>query len=255
MDKAFYWEQQSERATVDELDQRFVLTPRDYRDGYLVHVIQKCREKDERGSIIIFTKTCKQCQLVSMTLNVLGFHNLSLHSMKPQRDRKAALSEFKSKQTRILVATDVASRGLDIPEVQFVINHNVPTVTKDYVHRVGRTARAGRKGMAITLMTQHDVKLVEAIEQLINTKLTEMEVDDKEVSKIVMQVLVTMREQDIKLSAMDFDERREINKRKRLIKEGKDPDEEEAKKRKAWKNKQRALRKERKKNLPSVSSA
>ena len=98
--------------------------------------------------VIIFVKTCHTCQLLGMTLNRLGYPCVALHSMKPQRDRSSALSQFRSQQVKILIATDVASRGLDIPEVQLVINHNVPSVTKDYVHRVGRTARAGRPGKA-----------------------------------------------------------------------------------------------------------
>ena len=89
----------------------------------------------------------------------------------PQKHRLAALHSFKSQETRILVATDVASRGLDIPAVDLVINHNVPTKTKNYVHRVGRTARAGRGGKAITLVTQFDQNLVKAVEELISKKL------------------------------------------------------------------------------------
>ena len=73
----------------------------------------------------------------------------------------------------ILVATDVASRGLDIPAVDLVVNYDVPTNSKDYVHRVGRTARAGRSGRAVTLVTQYDVELFQKIEQLIGKKMEE----------------------------------------------------------------------------------
>uniref|UniRef100_H2Y6I3 Helicase C-terminal domain-containing protein n=1 Tax=Ciona savignyi TaxID=51511 RepID=H2Y6I3_CIOSA len=79
-----------------------------------------------------------------------------------QRHRLAALSKFKSSNTRLLVATDVAARGLDIPVVQVVINHNVPGLAKNYIHRVGRTARAGRGGLSITLVTQFDIHRVKA---------------------------------------------------------------------------------------------
>ncbi len=106
-----------------------------------------------------------------MTLSELGFDSLSMHSMISQKERVAALTKFRSSQVNILVATDVASRGLDIPTVQLVVNHNVPSAAKEYVHRVGRTARAGRGGLAVTLVTQHDVKRVHAIEALIGLKL------------------------------------------------------------------------------------
>ena len=93
-------------------------------------------------------------------------------------------------QVRILVATDVASRGLDIPTVDYVINHDVPSVSKNYVHRVGRTARAGRSGTAFTLVSPHDVALVKAIEALTQTQLKEHdEVDDEHVAEILTQVV------------------------------------------------------------------
>ena len=86
----------------------------------------------------------------------------------------------------------MASRGLDIPTVDFVINHDVPSVSKNYVHRVGRTARAGRSGTAFTLVSPHDVALVQAIEALTKTKLKEHEeVDDEHVAEILTQVSVS----------------------------------------------------------------
>ena len=88
---------------------------------------------------------------------------------------------FKSNLRKILIATDVASRGLDIPQVKLVINFDVPKNPKDYVHRVGRTARAGRGGTAITLVTQYDIKLILACEKYINTKLTKVDYNEKEV--------------------------------------------------------------------------
>ena len=82
-----------------------------------------------------------------------------------------ALNKFKAGERSILVATDVASRGLDIPSVDFVLNYDVPANSKDYVHRVGRTARAGRSGRSLTLVTQYDVELYQRIESLIGKKL------------------------------------------------------------------------------------
>ncbi|KAJ8307857.1 hypothetical protein KUTeg_014590 [Tegillarca granosa] len=120
MNTPFFWQQKSETATVDELSQYYVLMPADVKDAYLVHIVDKYLEKLPKSSIMIFTNTCKQ------------------------KERLASLARFKSNQVNILIATDVASRGLDIPTVDLIINHNVPNRPKDYVHRVGRTARAGR---------------------------------------------------------------------------------------------------------------
>ena len=79
------------------------------------------------------------------------------------------------------MATDVASRGLDIPTVQMIVNFDVPKNPKDYVHRVGRTARAGRGGKALTVVSQYDVQLILSIEEFINLKLTKIEMNEDEV--------------------------------------------------------------------------
>ncbi|CAB3383731.1 Hypothetical predicted protein [Cloeon dipterum] len=220
----FLHETKSEVSTVETLKQHYVLCPTAVKDGYLVQVIRKFKEDRPRGSIIVFTKTCKNCQLLSMTLNEVGFTNVCLHGMISQKLRLVALNKFKTNNVKILIATDVASRGLDIPEVELVINHTVPNIPKDYVHRVGRTARAGRGGSAVTLVTPNDINLLHAIEELINTKLTEYPVDEKEVAKIFTEVTVTRRQAEIELDETDFMEKKELNKRKDIVFAGKDPD-------------------------------
>ncbi|XP_076236495.1 putative ATP-dependent RNA helicase Dbp45A [Calliopsis andreniformis] len=225
--KVFMWESKDESgiATVKELDQRYVLCPNDVRDSFLVEVIRTFRATNKEGSIMIFTNTCKNCQLLSMTLNDIGFKNVALHAMIKQRSRLEALSQFKSNHVKILIATDVAARGLDIPMVELVVNHIIPNVQKEYIHRVGRTARAGKGGMAISLITPYDIKLLHAIEDAIGTKLTEYKVNDKEIVTIFTQISVAKREAEMKLDETDFYEKKIINKRKKLILEGKDPDE------------------------------
>ncbi|KAK7888693.1 hypothetical protein WMY93_024253 [Mugilogobius chulae] len=224
LNKPFFWESQSETRTVEELDQRYILTPEKVKDAYLVHLIQTFTDQHHDWSIIIFTNTCKSCQVLTMMLREFNFPTISLHSMMKQKQRFANLAKFKASVYRILIATDVAARGLDIPTVQVVINHNTPGLPKIYIHRVGRTARAGRNGVSITLVTQYDIHLVHSIEEQTQTKLKEFSVDEKEVHKILTQVNVKRRECEIKLEATDFDEKKEINKRKQLILEGKDPD-------------------------------
>ncbi|XP_076176358.1 putative ATP-dependent RNA helicase Dbp45A [Ptiloglossa arizonensis] len=225
--KVFIWESKDDSgiATVKELDQYYVLCPSDVRDSFLVEVVRSFRKTNKDGSIMIFTDTCKHCQLLSMTLNDIGFKNVALHAMIKQKDRLTALSQFKSNHIKILIATDVAARGLDIPTVELVINHIVPNVPKEYIHRVGRTARAGKGGMAITLITPYDIKLLHAIEDTIGTKLTEYKVNDKEIVTIITQISVAKREAEMRLDEADFYEKKMINKRKKLILEGKDSDE------------------------------
>ena len=111
-------------------------------------------------------------------------------------------------------------------------------------YRVGRTARAGKKGHAVTLVTPTDVNLLKAIEEMVNTKLTEYEdVKDDDVADIHVQVNVTKREQAIKLNDMDYDEKKNIHKRKKLIMKGLDPEEVEREKKKAWKQKMKNRKK------------
>uniref|UniRef100_A0A8B9EQL1 RNA helicase n=1 Tax=Anser cygnoides TaxID=8845 RepID=A0A8B9EQL1_ANSCY len=224
MNKPFFWEAASEVRTVDELDQRYLLVPEAVKDAYLVHLIQTFQDEHEDWSVIIFTKTCKECQILNMMLRKFNFPSVALHSMMKQRQRFAALAKFKSSIFKILIATDLAARGLDIPTVQVVINHNTPGLPKIYIHRVGRTARAGRNGMAITMVTQYDIHLVHAIEEEIKMKLQEFSVEERFVLDILTHVNVTRRECEIELECMDFDEKKEINKRKQMILEGKDPD-------------------------------
>ncbi|XP_033634384.1 probable ATP-dependent RNA helicase DDX49 [Asterias rubens] len=239
MNKPYYWISKAPVATVDELDQRYSLVPAQVKDAYLMQIVHDfCTEKDEQ-SIIIFTSTCKYCHSLAIMLRQMDVPCVALHSLVKQRTRLASLAMFKSNQVHVLVATDVASRGLDIPAVQLVINHNVPASPKDYIHRVGRTARAGRGGMAITLVTQFDVQLVKSIEKLIHTKLIEYKVDEKKVLLILNEVALAKREAEMKLEELEFGEKRAINKRKQMILDGKDPDEEERKKRKLQKKRRR----------------
>ncbi|XP_046358343.1 probable ATP-dependent RNA helicase DDX49 [Haliotis rufescens] len=222
MNKPFFWQQEASVATVEELTQTYVLMAADMKDAYLVHIVQSYTEKHPHSSIIIFTSTCKYTQILGMIFGEVGFEVAVLHSMIPQRQRLSALNKFKSNEVRILLATDVASRGLDIPTVDLVINHNVPNRPKDYVHRVGRTARAGRDGVSLTLVTQFDVKLVHAIEAFINAKLTEYKTNEKAVMDILSEVAVARREAEIKLDEQDFGEKKAVIKRKCLLEETKD---------------------------------
>lgn len=183
---------------------------------------------------------------MSITLNAIEFSNVCLHGFLKQRERVAALNKFKSNHCRILISTDVASRGLDIPAVDLVMNHRLPKQTTDYIHRVGRTARAGKNGMAISIFRfPKDIEFLEEIENAINIKLTEHTVDQRSVERIFMQVSVSKREAELSIDNKDFDEKIENYRRKKWIEEGKDPDEMEA----IWKREQKAKHKKYKKEM------
>lgn len=112
------------------------------------------------GKAIIFCATKKGCEGLSHTLSREGFRCISIHGDKSQKDRDFAMENFKDNRVRLLIATDVASRGLDVRDITYVINYDMPKIIEDYVHRIGRTGRAGANGIAITFFaTDEDVRL------------------------------------------------------------------------------------------------
>lgn len=169
------------------------------------------------SSIIIFVGTCRRCQEVAEILNELGIDCVALHSMMTQLRRIAALGKFKSQLSRILIATDVASRGLDIPTVDVVINLDLPKLPVDYIHRIGRTARAGRGGRSLSLVTQYDVNLVHAIEGVTEIKLElSDEVKETDVLPLLNSVAKAIRMSQMRLTSIGFEEKLSVfEKRKR----------------------------------------
>ena len=130
---------------------------------------------------------------MALMLRNLNFKAVNINGSLSQQQRLNSLNRFKSNDRNILIATDVASRGLDIPSVDVVINFDIPGNSKDYVHRVGRTARAGRTGRALTLVTQYDVEIFQKIEALIGKKLAEYECEDKHALVLNDSVVESMR--------------------------------------------------------------
>lgn len=137
-------------ATVSTLKSNYVFIPHMHKDTYLVYL---CNEFAGQ-TIIIFTRTVLETQRIAILLRTLGMGAIPLHGGLSQSARLGALNKFRAGSREILVATDVAARGLDIPNVDCVINHDLPQDSKTYVHRVGRTARAGKSGHAISIVTQ-----------------------------------------------------------------------------------------------------
>lgn len=165
----------SEHQTVKTLLQSYVFLPLKHKDVYLVHLLT-----DLTGHpTIVFTRTVVETQRIALLLRALGLPAIPIHGQLSQSARLGALSKFRAKSRDILVATDVAARGLDIPSVDAVINYDLPPDSKTYVHRVGRTARAGKSGKAVSLVSQYDVEVWLRIENALGKKLPE-EADMKE---------------------------------------------------------------------------
>ena len=163
--------------TARHLEQNYIFMAHKYKDSYLVHLVNELAGK----TILIFVITCKQALRTCLVLRNLGFDICTINGQMSQAKRLGSLNKFKSKETKILVATDVASRGLDISDVDVVINYDMPQSHKDYIHRVGRTARAGKSGLAISLTTQYDVEDYQKIEFMIKKKLEAYPVSKEDV--------------------------------------------------------------------------
>ena len=141
----------------------------------LVREILKLRGKD-LSHVLIFASSIKNVKEIKQTLNKSGMRASEMHSGLDQQQREQTIRDFKNKKIRILVATDILSRGIDIKGIEIVINYEVPHDAEDYVHRIGRTARADRTGEAITFINSKQVKNFMDIESLIG----------KEVNKLVL---------------------------------------------------------------------
>ncbi|GFR48805.1 hypothetical protein Agub_g10756, partial [Astrephomene gubernaculifera] len=179
--------------TADKLREEYLFLPSKVKEVYLHHLLTVLLPARKVRSAIIFASTCRGCHLLSLLLEELGLPAAALHSGKSQKARLAALARFKSEQVPLLLATDVASRGLDIPTVDLVVNYDLPVMARDYVHRVGRTARAGRSGWSLSFVTQYDVQLVHAIEELIGHKMEEHRLEEQEVLKGITKVYSAKR--------------------------------------------------------------
>ncbi len=132
------------------------------------------KQLDEReGSIIIFVKTKRSADRLSSDLKEQGHSTDAIHGDLPQRRRERVIQTFRSKKSRILVATDVAARGLDIPHVMHVINFDLPQCPEDYIHRIGRTGRAGAEGNAICFISPDETGKWKAIHRLMNPQSKE----------------------------------------------------------------------------------
>jgi len=143
------------------------------KESLLVEILR--REKPEK--FLIFTATRESTSTVGLMLRRRGHEVISLSSLLSQANRERALQAFRNGECRALVATDVAARGLDITDIDLVVNFDVPMVAEDYVHRIGRTGRAERSGKAITLITELDRRRVGDIERLLEQRIARVELE------------------------------------------------------------------------------
>ena len=162
--------------------------------NHYIHPVDKSRKAEllieliktkKWDQALVFTRTKHGADRLQKQLDKVNINSKAIHGNKTQNNRMKALEAFKNNKVQILVATDVAARGIDIKRMSQVINFDVPTVAKDYVHRIGRTGRGGDMGEAITLVSADEFRLLRDIEKLINKKLERVEIEGFEPEHVV----------------------------------------------------------------------
>ncbi|MDR2964326.1 MAG: DEAD/DEAH box helicase [Treponema sp.] len=165
--KPFEIEIKPEVVTVEEITQILYHVPSENKMAFLLGILKK----EQPESVIIFCNTKKYTEIVAKRLKINGYQCEFIMGDLPQTKRQKIIDDLKAGKVKILVATDVAARGLDVDNLAMVINYDLPVESENYVHRIGRTARAGKTGKAFTLATEQDVYELPGIERYIGKKI------------------------------------------------------------------------------------
>ena len=153
--------------TVDSVQQKLIAVEKADKTAVLTHLIKE----NDWFQVLVFSRTKHGANKLAKKLNAKGVEASAIHGNKSQGARTRALSEFKQGKCRVLVATDIAARGIDIDQLPHVVNFDLPQVAEDYIHRIGRTGRAGATGEAISLVSHDEFKMLVEIERLIKKKI------------------------------------------------------------------------------------
>ncbi|ODQ66548.1 ATP-dependent RNA helicase DBP8 [Nadsonia fulvescens var. elongata DSM 6958] len=196
------------------LSQTYIFIPSYVREAYLYALLTL--EENAKKSAIVFVNRTRTAETLRRMLQILGVKATSLHSEMPQSERMNALGRFRAEAARVMIATDVAGRGLDIPLVEMVVNFDIPADADDYVHRVGRTARAGRAGESVSFVTERDVTRIQNIEERVNSKMTKYEglSENKIIKDSLQDASEAKREATMAMEKEGFGEKRRIQKSK-----------------------------------------
>lgn len=162
-----------ENSTVDAISQKVYRVAKSKKTALIIKLI----DEGQWHQVLVFTRTKHGANRLAKKMESAGITAAAIHGNKSQNARTKALKDFKSGKVRVLVATDIAARGLDIPLLPHVVNFELPNVSEDYVHRIGRTGRAGAQGEAISLVCTEELGYLKDIEKLIDLKITKETID------------------------------------------------------------------------------
>ncbi|MCU0240476.1 MAG: DEAD/DEAH box helicase [Pyrinomonadaceae bacterium] len=189
--------------TVPAIEQTYVNVSESQKLDVLTKILEA--ESNENEAIIIFQRTRMGCDQLADKLQARGYTVEAMHGDMNQNQREAVIKKLKTGKTEIVVATDVAARGLDVERISVVVNYDMPSDTESYVHRIGRTGRAGRKGKAILFVTPRQIRMKRDIEhytkqQIVPMKLpTQADIVARRVSSLKEKIINTLTEQELDL--------------------------------------------------------
>jgi len=173
LNKPAILEAPQDKVTADKIAQKIYAVDRHKKRALLTKLIKQ----DNWYQVLVFTRTKRGADRLAEQLGKSGIRTEAIHGNKRQTARTRALADFKAGKVQVLVATDIAARGIDINALPHVVNYELPHVPEDYVHRIGRTGRAGANGEAVSLVCVDELKLLAGIEKLINRRLPQEVVD------------------------------------------------------------------------------
>lgn len=185
-------------------DKRFILE----------RVINEHFEENKQGKILTFVRTKVRAERVAKAMKKANIDTLTIHSDKDQKQRDMVMHQFRTSQVRVLIATDVSARGIDIPDVKMVINYDLPDQAENYVHRIGRTGRGKRRGEAISFCSPREQELLQKIEQFIHGEIKILELTKHDVDEAKLLSNTQANKLDALLKDIEAEEER-LRKRKK----------------------------------------
>jgi ATP-dependent RNA helicase RhlE len=147
--------------------------------------LERVIKNNPESKFLVFVRTKVRAERVKKAMERVGVHSETIHSDKMQETRLKTMKDFKLGHTKVLVATDVSARGIDIPNVDYVVNYDMPEQTENYVHRVGRTGRGVKKGLAFSFCSRDEKTILSEIESFIGNKIAEYNLDKHDYAQIV----------------------------------------------------------------------
>ena len=179
--------------------------------------LERFIKDNPESKVIVFVRTRVRAERVLKAMERVQIDTLTIHGDKKQDDRSEVMKKFKDGRCRIMIATDVSARGIDVPDVNFVINYDLPDKPENYVHRVGRTGRGINLGVAISFCSKEEKELLEEIQQLINKDIEVIKLYKKDYNYIVSSAGEALSVEEM----IDEHEQWEANKKKRKKKSSK----------------------------------